>query len=73
VRRALAKLNERERRVIEMRFGFDGETLALEAIGRELGISRERVRQVEREAFERLASELEHVVAADAHGLADSA
>jgi RNA polymerase primary sigma factor len=73
VRRALAKLNERERRVIEMRFGFDGETLALEAIGRELGISRERVRQVEREAFERLASELEHVVAADAHELADSA
>jgi len=29
-----AKLPERERRIIEMRFGFDGETMALEAIGR---------------------------------------
>ncbi len=73
VREALERLPERERRVIEMRFGFDGETFALEAIGRELGISRERVRQVEREAFARLASELENVVAADADDLADSA
>jgi RNA polymerase primary sigma factor len=73
VRQALARLPERERRVIEMRFGFDGETLALETIGRELGISRERVRQVEREAFERLAAELRDVVAAEADELADSA
>jgi RNA polymerase primary sigma factor len=73
VREALERLPERERRVIEMRFGFEGETFALEAIGRELGISRERVRQVEREAFARLASELENVVAADADDLADSA
>ena len=34
VRRALEKLPERERRVIEMRFGFHGETNSLEAIGR---------------------------------------
>jgi RNA polymerase primary sigma factor len=73
VRRAVAKLPERERRIIEMRFGFDGETMALEAIGRELGITRERVRQLEREAFARLASELENVVAADADELAEAA
>jgi RNA polymerase primary sigma factor len=65
VQRALQKLPERERRIIEMRFGFDGETMALEAIGRELGITRERVRQLEREAFEQLARELESAVAAD--------
>ena len=47
--------------------------MALEAIGRELGITRERVRQLEREAFERLASELEDVVTADADELARAA
>ncbi len=73
VRQALAKLPERERRIIELRFGFDGETMALEAIGRELGITRERVRQLEREAFAHLASELEDVVAADADELAEAA
>ena len=37
IRRAVAALPERERRVVELRFGFDGESLTLEAIGRELG------------------------------------
>jgi RNA polymerase primary sigma factor len=58
VRRALQTLPERERRVLELRFGFDGEQTALEAIGRELGITRERVRQLEGEALAKLASEL---------------
>jgi RNA polymerase primary sigma factor len=58
VRQALRKLPERERRMVELRFGFDGDPVSLEAIGRELGISRERVRQLERDAFERLAGEL---------------
>ena len=73
VRQALVKLPERERRIIEMRFGFNGETMALEAIGRELGITRERVRQLEAEAFARLAGELEDVVAAGGDDLADAA
>ena len=73
VRQALAKLPERERRIIELRFGFDGEQMALEAIGRELGITRERVRQLEREAFEHLAAELENVVSAEPDELADAA
>jgi RNA polymerase primary sigma factor len=58
VRRALRKLPERERRMVELRFGFDGEPASLEAIGKELGLSRERVRQLERDAFEQLAGEL---------------
>jgi RNA polymerase primary sigma factor len=73
VRQALVKLPERERRIIELRFGFDGEMMALEAIGRELGITRERVRQLERDALARLASELEDVVAADEEELARAA
>jgi RNA polymerase primary sigma factor len=58
VRRALTNLPERERRVLELRFGLDGDPQPLETIGRELGISRERVRQVEGEALELLAEEL---------------
>jgi RNA polymerase primary sigma factor len=73
VRHVLATLPERERRVIELRFGFDGETMALEAIGKELGVSRERVRQLERHAFEHLAGALEGVLAAGTDDLADAA
>jgi RNA polymerase primary sigma factor len=62
VRRAVAKLPERERRILELRFGFEGETESLEKIGKELGITRERVRQLERDALARLADELDGVV-----------
>ena len=58
VRKALAELGERERRVLALRFGFEGEPLSLDAIARELGLSRERVRQLEREALDRLEGEL---------------
>ena len=59
VRRALAKLPERERGILELRFGFDErEPISLEAIGNELGITRERVRQLERESLARLEREL---------------
>jgi len=73
VRQVLQKLPERERRIIELRFGFDGEMMPLEAIGRELGIARERVRQLERDALERLAGELETVVDIDVDELARAA
>ena len=59
IRRAVSKLPERERRILELRYGFDGETTSLEAIGKELGLTRERVRQLERSALERLGGELE--------------
>jgi RNA polymerase primary sigma factor len=55
VRRALARLPERERRILELRFGFDCDPASLEAIGKELGITRERVRQLEGAAMGRLA------------------
>ena len=58
VRRAIAALPERERRVVELRFGIGGEPKALEAIGKELGITRERVRQLEAEALTKLEREL---------------
>jgi RNA polymerase primary sigma factor len=73
VRKAVGRLPERERRIVELRFGFDGEVQSLEAIGRELGITRERVRQLERDAFAKLEHELEQLVRADADELADSA
>jgi RNA polymerase primary sigma factor len=73
VRKAVASLPERERRILELRFGFDGESLALEAIGKELGISRERIRQLERDALAKLAIELDGVVQLDGDDLADAA
>jgi RNA polymerase primary sigma factor len=56
VRRALEALPERERRILELRFGFEGEPWTLEAIGHELDLTRERVRQLEGQALARLAA-----------------
>jgi RNA polymerase primary sigma factor len=56
VRRALDALPERERRILELRFGFEGEPWTLEAIGNELDLTRERVRQLEGQALARLAA-----------------
>jgi RNA polymerase primary sigma factor len=58
VRGVVAKLPERERRIVELRFGFDGDPLSLEAIGREVGLTRERVRQLEQEALATLGEAL---------------
>jgi RNA polymerase primary sigma factor len=46
VRRALETLPERERYILERRFGFDGEEETLETIASQLGLTRERVRQI---------------------------
>ena len=52
VRQAVANLPDRERDVIELRFGLVGDGPAsLEAIGKQLGLTRERVRQIETEAL----------------------
>jgi RNA polymerase primary sigma factor len=56
IRKALDALPERERRILELRFGFDGEPWTLEAIGHELDLTRERVRQLEGQALSRLAA-----------------
>jgi RNA polymerase primary sigma factor len=73
VRDAVRRLPERERRVLELRFGFDGEPTSLEQIGRELKISRERVRQVERDALAHLEHQLAEVVAISGDDLVHAA
>jgi RNA polymerase primary sigma factor len=57
LRRAIRQLPDREREVVKLRYGLDGDRTpkSLEEIGRELGLTRERVRQVEAQALERLA------------------
>lgn len=60
VRKALENLPERERRILELRFGFDGNPRTLEEIGKELHLTRERIRVIEGTALEKMASLLEH-------------
>jgi RNA polymerase primary sigma factor len=61
LRRAVAELPERERDVVKLRYGLNGDVVpaSLEEIGRRLGITRERVRQIEATALERLAVQRE--------------
>lgn len=55
IREAVETLRPRERKIVEMRFGLtDGRPHTLEDIGREFGISRERVRQLQNVALQRL-------------------
>jgi RNA polymerase primary sigma factor len=54
---ALAALPERERRVIELRFGLHGaQPRTLDEVGRTLGVTRERIRQIENTTLKTLAS-----------------
>jgi RNA polymerase primary sigma factor len=57
LRRALRKLPDREQEVIRLRYGLNGESAphSLEEIGRRLNLTRERVRQIETKALERLS------------------
>jgi RNA polymerase primary sigma factor len=61
LRKAVAALPEREREVVKMRYGLNGdvEPASLEEIGRRMGLTRERVRQLESVALERLAVQRE--------------
>ncbi len=55
VRNALDVLTPRERTVIELRFGIkDGRPRTLDIVGNELGVTRERARQIEAQALEKL-------------------
>jgi len=55
VEAVLYSLSERERRVLELRFGLDdGRSRTLEEVGREFGVTRERIRQIEAKALRKL-------------------
>ncbi|MBI3129010.1 MAG: RNA polymerase sigma factor RpoD/SigA [Candidatus Tectomicrobia bacterium] len=49
----LAGLDPREREIIRLRFGFDGDPMTLEEIGQRIGLSRERIRQIEKKIIRR--------------------
>ncbi|MFO1054180.1 MAG: sigma-70 family RNA polymerase sigma factor [Planctomycetota bacterium] len=55
LRELVSTLEERERRIVRMRYGLDnGSPMTLKAIGEQIGLTRERVRQMEQEALRKL-------------------
>jgi RNA polymerase sigma factor (sigma-70 family) len=54
VRALLGSLNERERMILRARYGLDGEEQSLRAVGERIGLSAERVRQIENRALGKL-------------------
>lgn len=55
IREILQDLNEKEQKILMMRFGLkDGVTHTLEEVGKEFGVTRERIRQIEAKAIERI-------------------
>ena len=55
IEEVLSSLTDREARVLRMRFGLDSRNpMTLEEVGREFGVTRERIRQIEAKAFRKL-------------------
>ena len=55
IRKVLSSLSPREQKVLQMRFGIDQETeYTLEEVGESFGLTRERIRQIEKEAIHKL-------------------
>ena len=56
----LDQMDEREAKVLRLRFGFDdGECMTLKEIGAKIGLTRERVRQIQDDALRRLGALLD--------------
>ena len=59
IKEILVDLSEREQKILEMRFGLtDGVTHTLEEVGKEFGVTRERIRQIEAKALQRIRGHL---------------
>ena len=55
IKKVLGDLTERERKILEMRFGLtDGVTHTLEEVGKVFNVTRERIRQIESKALEKI-------------------
>jgi DNA-directed RNA polymerase sigma subunit (sigma70/sigma32) len=55
IEKLLSTLDEREKRILKLRYGLDrGEPRTLDEVGRELHLTRERIRQIERSALAKL-------------------
>ena len=66
LQQVLARLPEREAHILELRYGLlDGETHTLEEVGRQIGVTRERVRQLEAQALNRLRHSSAHQLLQD--------
>jgi RNA polymerase primary sigma factor len=68
LRKILGTLSHRERRVLELRYGLDGQhPRTLDEVGRTFNVTRERIRQIENQSLKKLRA------LADAHSLRDVA
>ena len=66
MRDAVAKLPERQQRIVELRYGLTtARCVVARGDRRELGLTRERIRQLERDALAKLENELHGVVSDD--------
>ena len=65
VRALLSSLNERERMILRARYGLDGPEQSLRELGERLGVSGERVRQIETRALGKLRAAARHVPSQD--------
>jgi RNA polymerase primary sigma factor len=64
--KALARLPDREAKILQLRYGlFDGEQHTLEEVGKAIGVTRERVRQLEAQALNRLRRSSSHQILRD--------
>ena len=59
IERLMQRLGERERQILRLRFGLDrGEPRTLDEVGTEIGLTRERIRQIERSALAKLRARI---------------